>query len=130
MKSEPKILFQDEGLEINVRDMVTSVGDFPLKDIAAIKNSVTQPVIGPALLALLGTVNLGIATQTRTWYDLLAAVVMLGFGLVWWLRGTRHVLTITVPKGEVKAYVARRKKSVEQAMAILNEQIEKRHQAE
>lgn len=129
MKSAPKVLFQDEGLEINVRDLVTSVGDFPLKDIESIKNSVTQPVVGPALLALLGTVNLGVATQTRTWFDLLAATVMLSFGLVWWLRGTRYVLTITVPKGDVKAYVARRKRSVEQAMEILNEQIEKRQQA-
>lgn len=127
-KSTPRVLLEEHGLQITLREVRTRAGDFPIKEIEGIDRRVHKPVWGPVLLALLGTLNLAIATQTGFWLDLLASAVMLAFGFFWWIRGTKYILTLKVAKGAVDVWSVRREEQLVRAMEILRRQLDKRRQ--
>ena len=126
--SKPKVLMEEDGIVITADAVTTPLGDFPLHDIKAADRRMHRPMLGPILLAGLGTLVTVVAFHSQTWYDTVAAGLMLGGGLSWWLRGTRYILTLLVPQGEVNAWVARRDEQVERAMKLVRELLEKRRE--
>jgi hypothetical protein len=102
------------------------VGEYGFKDIQSAGRRIAKPLWGPVLLALLGTLNLAIALETRFWLDLLASVVMLGFGLFWRTLGTRYILTLKVDDKHVDAWYSRREKSVALVLELIQGQLSRR----
>lgn len=127
---QPKVLMDEDGIRITTRQVSTDAGDFPFRDIQAVDRQVVKPVWGPLFLALLGTLNLAIALQSLFWVDLLASAIMLGGGLFWWLRGTRHTLILTMPTGPVSAWFTRSAARLQQALEIIGAQLDKRRAGE
>ncbi len=115
-----------EGLCITPREMRTPAGDFPLADITALRRRVRTPLLGPVVLAILGTVNLVAALRTGWWLDVIATAVMFGGGLLWWLLGTRYVLVVGTGGGDVEAWLTRHKRVFDQAMEVGQAQIDRR----
>ena len=123
---EPRILLDEDGIQITTRQITTSAGDFAIKDIEAVERRIRKPVWGPLLLGILGTLNLAIAYQSEFWFDFAAAGVMLGGGLYWWTSGTRYVLTLKMPDGKVDAWFARRQSRLQDVLDILQQRLDKR----
>ncbi|MDX1604758.1 MAG: DUF6232 family protein [Candidatus Competibacterales bacterium] len=116
---QPKFLMDEAGIQITRDQVTTPNGDFPLVDIHGIDRRVKKPLLGPVLLALLGTVNTVVAMNTGYWLDIVIAGLMLGGGIYWRLSGTRHVLVLRTPKGEVEAWFARRESELDRALEII-----------
>ncbi|MEE4376120.1 MAG: DUF6232 family protein [Candidatus Competibacteraceae bacterium] len=121
-----KILMDEDDFQITTKQVNTPIGDYPLSDIQGVASRITKPVWGPLLLAILGTINLAIAFHAGYWLDFVTAGIMLGAGLVWWTRGTKYVLILTLPKGDVDAWTARHESQVKQALDMLQQSLHKR----
>lgn len=124
---EARVLMEQEGLRITNGQVSTPAGDFPVRDIHTLDKRIAKPTWGPLALSLLGTLNLAIAFQSRFWLDFLAAFIMLGVGIFWWLRGTRYVLILnTAQEGPQEVWFSRREAQLRQAMEILQNLLDKR----
>ncbi|MDH3281361.1 MAG: hypothetical protein OEQ18_09560 [Gammaproteobacteria bacterium] len=124
--ADPKVLFDQDGIRVTTKGMTTPEGEYVFKDIESAGRRIAKPLWGPVLLALLGTLNLAIALETRFWLDLSASAVMLGFGLFWWILGTRYILTLKVADKNVDAWYSRRKEPVSLVLDIVQKQLSKR----
>jgi hypothetical protein len=124
--AEAKVLFDREEIRVTTKGVTTPVGEYGFKDIESAGRRIAKPLWGPVLLALLGTLNLAIALETRFWLDLLASVVMLGFGLFWRTLGTRYILTLKVADKHVDAWYSRREKSVALVLELIQGQLSRR----
>jgi len=116
----------EDDIQITTKQVNTPTGDFPLKNIQGVASRIAKPVWGPLLLAILGTLNLAVAFRSGFWLDFAAAGIMLGAGLYWWIRGTKYVLTLTLPKEEVDVWTTRHESQVRQALDILQQSMHKR----
>ena len=124
--TQAKTLMDEDGIRITDKRIITPKGEFPISDIKAAESHVTKPVWGPLLLAVLGTLNLAIAFQSVFWVDFIASGIMLGGGLFWWIRGTKYVLCLNLPEGEVDAWFARRESQLQQALDLIQKRLDKR----
>ena len=119
----PEVLMDDNGLRITTAQVITPVGDFPLEEIRGADARTTRPLWGPLLLALLGTINLLVAFQSRFWLDFAAAGLMLGLGVVWRVGGTRYVLSLELPTGRRDVWLGRHEATVLEALRIVRQSL-------
>lgn len=126
--AEPKVLFAQDGLRVTTKGVTTLAAEYSFADIQSAGRRITKPVLGPVLLALLGTLNLTVALETRFWLDILASSVMLGFGLFWWILGTRYILTLKVRNEDedVDAWASRHEKPLSLVLEVIREQLARR----
>lgn len=117
--SKPKLLMDEDGIEISSRSITTPLGVFAFDDVKSVNTRPSKPLYGPLFLALLGTLNLVIAFQSGFWLDFAASGVMLGGGIFWRTSGTKYVLTVATANGEVDAWFARRESQVHRALEII-----------
>lgn len=118
--TEPGVLMDDEDIRITDKQVVTPAGEFPLDDIRAVTTHIKRPLLGPVLLALLGTLNLVAGMERGFWLDFAAAGLMFGGGLLWRQRGTRYRLLLRTSAGEVDAWSAPDEARLKQAAEIID----------
>ena len=123
---QPKALMDEDGIQITNSQITTPKGEFPINDIDAVESRIAKPVWGPLALSVLGTLNLAIAFQSAFWLDFAASGVMLGGGLLWWIRGTKYVLTLTLPQGKVDVWFAHRESQLQQTLHIIQQRLNRR----
>ncbi|MDH3639130.1 MAG: DUF6232 family protein [Gammaproteobacteria bacterium] len=123
--AEHKVLIEEEGVQVTTKGVTTTVDEYSYKDIQSAGQRITKPLWGPVLLALIGTLNLAIALETRFWLDWLASAAMLGFGFFWWIRGTRYILTLKVADENVDAWQSRRAQQLAQVLDVVQGQLSK-----
>ena len=124
--AHPEVLMDEDGIQITNSQITTPKGEFPIDDIDAVESHIAKPVWGPLALSVLGTLNLAIASQSAFWLDFAASGVMLGGGLFWWIRGTKYVLTLILPQGEVDVWLASRESQLQQALHIIQQRLDQR----
>jgi hypothetical protein len=114
------MLMDDADIRITDKQVITPVGEFPLDDIRAVTTHIKRPLLGPVLLALLGTINLAAGMERGFWLDFAAAGLMFGCGLLWRQRGTRYRLLLRTSAGEVNAWSAPDEARLKQATELID----------
>lgn len=117
------VLLEEEGLKVGERVLLVPNGEYPLDGVLAVEQTLSRPVLVPVLLALLGTLNLAFAMQTGHLDIFVAAGLMLGCGLWFWLKGTRHVMTLTTQKGDEPVWYSRDQKACKRACELVRERV-------
>jgi hypothetical protein len=117
-------LMDEDGIRIEDGVVTTPTGAYPLADIEAAELMTYKPLWGPFLLATLGTLNLVAAFQTGHVDIWLASAFMLGGGLVWRRRGTRHVLILETGGKKVNAWYTRNAAQRNRAVEIVRAAID------
>jgi hypothetical protein len=115
-----------DGVQITAAQISTPGGDYAVPDIRSVEMRTSRPLYGPLFLAILGTVNLTIAVESRFWLDFVAAGVMLVVGVLWRVSGTKYVLTLELPSGKMDVWFARREPPVQKALEILRHRVGRR----
>ncbi len=119
---QAKTLLEDQGITLTSGKLTTPLGEFAVKDIQSVDQRVSKPMWGPLFLAVLGTINLGRAMDSGFWPHWLVAIVCLGSGLFWWMRGSKYVLTLKTQDGkEVDAWYSRSQAPVTRAVAMIKD---------
>lgn len=118
--TDPGVLMDDADIRITAERVITPVGEFPLDDIRAVSTHIKRPLVGPVLLALLGTLNLAAGMERGFWLDFAAAGLMFGGGLLWRQRGTRYRLLLHTSAGEINAWSAPDEARLKQAAEIID----------
>lgn len=117
--TERQSLMDEDGICITSERVTTPAGDFPMDGIRGVESRVKKPLWGPVLLVLLGTLNLAFGMQTGALFDLLAAGLMIGGGLYWRMRSTRHVLVLTTPTGKTDVWFTTDEDQLKRAMTLI-----------
>lgn len=123
-RSNDEVLLEAEGLRVGRTTLTSPAGEFELSDVLAVEYGVSRSVWVPSLLALIGTVNLAIALQTGKPDMFVAAGLMLGAGIWFAVRGTRHVMTLTTAEGSKGIWFSRNAEECQRACALVKERIE------
>ena len=121
---EQTLLLEEAGLRVGEHTLTAPGGDYPLADVLSVERSVSKPLWVPLLLALLGTINLAFALQTGHADMFVAAGLMLGAGLWYWLRGTRYVLCLLTGEGEQEVWFTRDEQAYERAFAVVQARVQ------
>ncbi len=119
-KLEPGVLMDDDDIRITNKQVTTPRGEFPLDDIRVVSTDIKRPLLGPVLLALLGTLNLAAGMERGFWLDFAAAGLMFGGGLLWRQRGVRYRLLLRTSAGEVDAWSAPDEARLKQAADLID----------
>ena len=126
---QPKILMDEDGLCITAQKVTSPSGEFLLKDIDDATVRVSKPMWGPLLLSILGTVNLAVATETMSPVDFIVSLAMLGFGLSWWLRGQKFILSLKLGDTERDVWYTRHAPKSKTALELMQGLLKKRRAA-
>ena len=121
--SAPTLSLEDDGISITADKIITPAGDFEIDNIQRVERKFKRPTWGPLFLAALGTLNLTIGFRSGFWLDFAAAGIMLGGGIFWWTRGSRHVLVLDTGQKQVLAWYTRQDDKLQQVIELLRRRI-------
>jgi hypothetical protein len=119
MAAKGKVLLEEDKLRIHRDAIVTPDAEYPLAEVTAVERGTYKPFLVPLALAVFGLINAVIAVQTQFWLDYLASAVMLGGGMWWRGRATRHLLRIERGGSKETVWQTKDGQSIARAMECL-----------
>ena len=124
MAADP--VLEEPNLRITEAAVITPDDEYPLAGITAVERRTYKPFLVPLALGVFGTINAVIAVQSGLWDILVAAVLMLGGGMYWRHRATRHLLRVEHGGKMETIWQTRDEASRERAAACLEKLLAKR----